>query len=114
MTEQQQTALLTRLLSRLGLTSCDSDGEARLRSELGRAEEEITLYLGLEEWDSRFDGKAVELAALYARRNSAADPDARSVSVTEGGLSQRVEYGDRDAQEQAIFRSIARYRVVRL
>ena len=114
MTGERQELLYDRLLRRLGVTEPDVDTELLLLDMLTDAECAIASYLGVTEVEERFEPKLLELAALYFRRNSAADPDARSISVTEGGLSQRVEYGDRDAQEQAILRSLARYRVVRL
>lgn len=110
MTEAQQT----RLLSRLGESSPSQDRLTQLENTFQRAVDELTLYLNLEAWDSSFDPKAVELAALYDRQSRSPDPDAQSISVTEGSLSQKVDYGERSKAEQAIFNSIARYRVVKL
>ncbi|MCD7917307.1 MAG: hypothetical protein LUF84_02445 [Clostridiales bacterium] len=59
--------------------------------------------------------KVMQLAALYYQRTAleAEAPGVASTSVTEDKLSQSVTYRSADsyaAQEEAIFRSMARYR----
>jgi hypothetical protein len=119
MTDELLNRLYPRLQRKLGTSGLDTslEEEEQLIGALDRAESELLLYLGVEKLEERFDQKLVELAALYYRRDTADQPDAKSVSVTEGALTQSVTYlspEERQRQEQAIFASLARYRVVRL
>lgn len=117
MTSDQLDMLLTRLQLKLGLEDPDDDVTAALEADLAEAEGELLLYLNVDELAERFYPKLVALAAVYYQRDTAeaGHPGMQDVSVTEDGLSQKVTYRSGEswqAQEQAIFNSIARYRVV--
>lgn len=119
MTSDQLDMLLTRLQLKLGLGLDDPDDDvtAALEADLVEAEGELLLYLGVCRLKEVFYPKLVELAAVYYQRDTAeaGHPGMQDISVTEGNLSQKVTYRSGEswqAQEQAIFHSIARYRVV--
>ena len=117
MTSDQLDMLLTRLQLKLGLEDPDDEVTAALEADLAEAEGELLLYLNVDELAERFYPKLVALAAVYYQRDTAeaGHPGMQDVSVTEGSLSQKVTYRSGESwqtQEQAIFNSIARYRVV--
>ncbi|MCD8340648.1 MAG: hypothetical protein LUC87_00645 [Clostridiales bacterium] len=117
MSETITKALLAELAERLGVDAADT----LLVNCLSDAAAEMQLFLGWtdEEWEgdlpAAIQRKVMQLAALYYQRASqeAANPGVASTSVTEDKLSQSVTYCSADsytAQEEAIFRSMARYR----
>ncbi len=117
MSETVTLALLEALSERLGLELDDT----ALADCLSDAAAEMQLYLGWtdDEWagdlPAALQRKVMQLAELYYRRSSleAEAPGVASTSVTEDKLSQSVTYRSADsytAQEEAIFRSMARYR----
>ncbi|MCD8368259.1 MAG: hypothetical protein LUC48_09600 [Clostridiales bacterium] len=118
MSDTITSALLADLAERLGVDTTD----ALVVNCLSDAAAEMQLYLGWtdDEWadetlPSAIQRKVMQLAALYYQRASqeAENPGVASTSVTEDKLSQSVTYRSADsyaAQEEAIFRSMARYR----
>ncbi len=117
MSETVTEALLEALAERLGLELDDTT----LADCLSDAAAEMQLYLGWtdDEWagdiPDAIQRKVMRLAALYYQRAAleAEAPGVSSTSVTEDKLSQSVTYRSADsyaAQEEAIFRSMARYR----
>ncbi|MCD8190555.1 MAG: hypothetical protein LUD78_10110 [Clostridiales bacterium] len=69
MTDEIMETLLVQLERKLGLDAPEDDEIALLEDELSDAEGELLLYLGVDELDSGMLCKAVELAALFYRRD---------------------------------------------
>ena len=115
MTDEILELLLQSLQRKLSLTDPDSDEEMLMADELENAERELLLYLGTEQLEERFYGKAVELAALYYRQDTLSEQGCASRSYTEGQVTQSDSYFTPAQLKEAaaeLFDSLARYRRV--
>ncbi|MCD8147094.1 MAG: hypothetical protein LUD84_07460 [Clostridiales bacterium] len=115
MTDEVMETLLEQLERKLGLDAPEDDEIALLEDELSDAEGELLLYLGIDELDSGMLHKAVELAALFYRRDVSEAEGRKSSAYSEGQVSQSDTYlGPEEYQEAVadILDSLARYRRV--
>ena len=115
MTEEKLDALLVRLIRKLKLSEPDETICDLLTDELMDAESELLLYLNRQELPPGMDGKVVELAALFYRRDSADMDGLSAASYSEGQVSQSETYlspAEYRAAVADITRSVAQYRLV--
>jgi hypothetical protein len=112
-TDERREALCQRLVRRLNLEEPDEDVLVLLEDELEDAEAELLLYLNRETLPEALYPKVQELAALYARRDLADNPDLCSMSYSEGDTSQSETYltvKDYRDQEDDLLSSVAHWR----
>lgn len=116
MTEALLETLLERLQRKLSLTDPDSEELALLADELTDAEGKLLLYLDVDTLEERFQGKVVELAALYYQQDKQSEEGCyASRSYTEGQVTQTDHYLSPSQLKQAeaeVLESVARYRRV--
>lgn len=115
MTEREMERLLVRLERKLELEEPEEDVLITLSDELADAENELKLFLNLEELPCVMEGKIVELAALFFRRDSNEAGGVSSTSYSEGQITQSDHFiGPREyrAAVSEILDSVARYRRV--
>lgn len=120
MTSELLTAAKTKLLRKLGLSeSPDAATDDLLTDELESAESALLLYLRWDELSAALLPKAVDLAALYYRRDAAgpASGALKASSYSEDKVSQSETYldaSDYEVAEAAILAGLAKYREVRI
>lgn len=105
--------LLSRLQRKLGLEDAEEDVILLLEDELEDAECELLLFLNREELPAALEIKAVELAALYYRRDSQEQSGLKSASYSEGDVSQSESYltgAEYQAEVDALLASVLHWR----
>lgn len=105
--------LLSRLGRKLGLTEPDAEESVLLYDSMKDAEGELLLYLNREELLPQMEGKVVELAAIFYRRDAQELGGVKASSYSEGDVSQSQTFAtERDYQEavDALLRSVAHWR----
>lgn len=116
MTDEVLASLLERLTRHLSLSDPDDAAVVLLTEELTEAEEELLIYLNMEELPARLYGYLVKLAAVFYRRDTAdGSGGLKSASYSEGDVSQNETYlTGEEYQQQAdtLLASLARYRQV--
>ncbi|MCQ2441705.1 MAG: hypothetical protein MJ077_01050 [Oscillospiraceae bacterium] len=116
MKEREIERLLIRLERKLELDEQDDDIITVLEDELNDAENELKLYLGLNELPKVMESKIVELAAVFYRRDSSEKSSGlSSSSYSEGQISQSEHYFSPKEYRAAvaeILDGVARYRRV--
>lgn len=115
MTDERLGILLPRIQRALGLDDPDIDTLTLLEDELRDAEGELCLYLGVSELEEALLPKVTALAAVFYRRDRSLHGDVKSVSYTEGQLSQSETYlsaADYRSAVAEIEGELARYRRV--
>lgn len=115
MTEEMIEGLLPRLERKLGLKDTDEEIQLLLVDELLDAEGEILMYLGRSTLEERLLGSVVALAGVFYRRDCAEHPELRSMSYTEGQLSESKTFLTAQEYRNAraeVLESLRRYRRV--
>lgn len=113
MTDEHFEELLSRLEQRLNMEEPDSSQRHEMEQCILEAEGELLLYLNRVTLPQQMEGKVVELAAVYYRRDNREQTTVKAASYSEGDVSQSETYlSDQDYQNaaDAVLRSVAHWR----